>query len=778
MRLPFELDPRIIHHIIYSQAGSIGKAVIELLMNAVDAQASGVVLTLARNGFECRDNGNGFASREDVVRYFGRFGTPHNGGDATYGRFRLGRGQIMAHASTVWQSNAWTMTVDTRSMGYNYELEEHAVSPAVCGCTISGRWYEAMTEAELMSAVQEVCDLVRYTPVSVELNGRQISRDPCSEKWDFEDDVAYYRVKEEGAVSIYNQGVLVRHDSAHQWGAGGLIVSKQAIGLNISRTEILRKTCPVWKVIARQFGRMADELASRLGDHRKTEARREKSARALLAGDPKLEEIFWKEEVITILPGKRHISMTDFLYRCRSVVQQPGGAFTVIENAFDVPKGEVIARSGVAVAVHPQTLSRFGCYSSQDFLDAVQRIQNNLRQVIDDTSYLARSLELPGLIAFSTLRDAYIERTQILTEKDLDKENRRAWNTLRWCLYHYARVCTGGQLYSTGQSRGGKQFHILIGSSNSAEAWTDGHSYIAFSVDVVRRLKKEPLNVASYIFSLLEHEIAHEGDSLECGHDEVFYQRFHDITVNRSETRQRYLHIWLMKYTTSLENEGKTRGKAWRERYLLDRAGSGREKKRLPGLEDVSNDPVMTLPVPAEDTRFIDVQNMRLVQAGFCPPPTDWNDVIIRGLLVQQALAEEQRQDAENQRRHETEWRMYSDDEYEDYDSWQAQETLEMQERQRIADVLQLSVEMVTEDVLYWMMGEDDAAIRLCWVEKPWETVQMQKILKKPSLPCSDDIMALVKPGETAWLLERNAAAAGFINVTDYLKWRAAQEKD
>ncbi len=26
MRLPFELDPQIIHHIIYSQAGSIGKA--------------------------------------------------------------------------------------------------------------------------------------------------------------------------------------------------------------------------------------------------------------------------------------------------------------------------------------------------------------------------------------------------------------------------------------------------------------------------------------------------------------------------------------------------------------------------------------------------------------------------------------------------------------------------------------------------------------------------------------------------------------------------------
>jgi len=132
MILPFELDPQIIHHIIYSQAGSIGKALIELLMNSVDASATVIHLTVTRDGFSCSDDGNGFVSKEDVVRYFGRFGTPHQEGDATYGRFRLGRGQIMAHARTVWQSNNWEMSVDTRSMGYNYNLKELSdVSP---GC--------------------------------------------------------------------------------------------------------------------------------------------------------------------------------------------------------------------------------------------------------------------------------------------------------------------------------------------------------------------------------------------------------------------------------------------------------------------------------------------------------------------------------------------------------------------------------------------------------------------------------------------------------------------
>lgn len=92
MILPFELDPQIIHHIIHNQAGSIGKAIIELIMNSVDAEAKTVRITMSREGFVCEDDGKGFVTREDVINYFGRFGTPHHEGDATYGRFRLGRG--------------------------------------------------------------------------------------------------------------------------------------------------------------------------------------------------------------------------------------------------------------------------------------------------------------------------------------------------------------------------------------------------------------------------------------------------------------------------------------------------------------------------------------------------------------------------------------------------------------------------------------------------------------------------------------------------------------
>lgn len=786
MLLPFELDPEIIYHVIHSQAGSIAKALIELLMNSVDAHATNVRLSMTKDGFTCSDDGTGFTSRADVIRYFGRFGTPHKEGDATYGRFRLGRGQIMAHATTIWHSNAWEMTVDTRTLGYHYDLEEPENVQA--GCVITGRWYERLTDSELMSAVQEIRDLVRYTPISVELNGRVITRDPRTERWDAEDDFAWYRAKAEGAVSIYNQGVLVRHDPGHMWGAGGLIVSKRAIALNVSRTEILRKTCPVWKAIAKQFSILADDVRSRLGEHRKTEASREKSARALLAGDPNIVEIYGKEEVITLLPGKRHVTMETFLRSCDySHNKRQGNRFTVVEDGFDVPKGEAIAREGIAVVVHPQTLERFGCYNAQDLLDCVNRIHTNIREdVAQNGTRFWGKLVLPELVAFAPLRDAFVERTLLVTERNaLDKETLRAWKALRTILHHYAAVLTGGERYdnSSAATRGGKSFQVLLGQSNTAEAWTDGETYIALTIDVVKRLTATPLQAAAYIFSLVEHEIAHEGDSLDCGHDEAFYHRFHDLTIRYAQDRQWFMHAWLMRYTTSLEMEGnRSNGAAWRERYLIDRAGTGRVKRGLPRAIDELGDDAAVV-TPDENMAFINVVNARLVQSGACPPPPNWDDILERAHADQQAVEAELRAQAQERRAIDDERR--ADEEA----VWEQIAEEEKAERQRIAAVLGITPEEIDPAAFSYLAGLSDDDVRSIWPSKEWERddrdydvrlTDIEEALADDELSIDDsvpsyspELQALVQPGETTWALQRNAAAAGFSDVEAYLKWRA-----
>lgn len=803
MLQPFELDPQIIHHIIYNQAGSIGKALIELIMNSVDAGARTVRLTMTKSGFECTDDGRGFASREDVVRYFGRFGTPHQEGDATYGRFRLGRGQIMAHAKTHWFSNSWTMAVDTKSMGYNYDLEE--VSEPAPGCRINGTWYEALNDQELMSCVQEIRDLVRYTPVSVELNGRVITRDPAAEQWDFEDDVAYYRAKEEGPVGIYNQGVLVRNDSSHTWGAGGLIVSKKAIDLNVSRTEILRKTCPVWKVISKQFTQLAKTVSARLGDHRKTEARRAKSAHALLSGDADIGSIFAKEEVITVLPGKRHITLMDFIGKAW---REHKGTYTVVSRGSDIPKGEGIAGQRIIQVLHPQTLERFGCHNVEDFADVMARVVETL---VPQVKWY-RSLTAPEPVAFATLKAAFIERTLIVDEKTvLDKETCRAWIALRWCLMHYAGACAGADCWSDGTLRTSKhQLAVLLGESNTAEAWTDGKTYLAINSDIVKQIKKDPLKTVAYIFGLVEHEVAHQGDSLECGHDEAFYQRFHDITLSMAQERQRFIHKWLMKYTTSMEKEGKkATGGAWQERYLVDRVGSGRIKRGLsPAIEDLSGHALVNAAVPEQSMALMSVINSGLVDTGACPPPPDW-DLVREQARLDQRQRSEQTKAAREQARLDDEAFQAMEDEY-----FREIEQAILEAEPLIAQILGLEVSSIPATALhylceYWVHNGftqgDEHVIKAAWDNKDWDRddVSSQEphdddLYLEGGVPFSDhdesacDGMAaddprrrladqyhgFVKPGESWWSLERNAAAAGFHRVETYLEWRHSDQAD
>lgn len=789
MLLPFELDPEIIHHIIYSQAGSIGKAVIELLMNAVDAQASVVQLTMSKEGFECSDDGRGFASRDDVLRYFGRFGTPHQEGDATYGRFRLGRGQIMAHAKTHWASNAWSMTVDTRAHGYNYELDE--LEHRQPGCSIVGTWYESLNDLELMSAIQEIRDLVRYTTIRVELNGRLITRNPANERWDFEDEWAYYRAKAEGPVSIYNQGVLVRHDSSHVWGAGGLIVSKKAIALNVSRSEVLRKTCPVWKAIAREFGKLAEQVSARLGDHRKTEARREKSARALLSGAPDIANIFHGEEVITLLAGKRHVTLYSLLSNAQF---KHNNRLTVVEHAHDVPKGEAIAREGIIQVLHPQTLDRFGCHSPADFEEVLERVIANVRDALADSHWLEQRLSapLPQLVSFATLRKAFQERTLIVNEKDaLDKETCRAWVALRWCLQQYIGACLGKKRYTNGRVAYGEQIlQVLLGDSNTAEAWTDGESYLAINSSIVKRLRTDALKTVAYIFGLVEHEVAHQGDSLDCGHDSEFYQRYHDISIRMSPERQRYIHMWLQKYTSSMEAEGKrAQGTAWRERYLLGRVDDGRIKRGLsPVIEDVSKDSLVTAPVPDQSMALLVTINDGLIQSGLCPQPPDWAQVVEQARLEQVDIAERSRQ-----------LRLQRTEEDRRFDEQLAQVIESC--KPDVARILGVEIATIDEGALGYLaemlaQGCDDDTVRQSWIidfcepEHEWsgppydddyESMcdQFANSTTDPKDdPCQhldQDCHGLVQTGETWWSLERNASAAGFWRVEHYLKWRHAE---
>lgn len=623
MRQEFTLDPNIIHHIIHSQAGSIGKALIELVMNSMDAKANHIELQVTQSSFTCIDDGLGFASKEEVIAYFGRFGTPHQEGDATFGRFRLGRGQIMAHASTVWRSQHWQMTVDTKTMGYAYDLEEMRLP--VTGCTIEGEWYESLPQSEWLDLLQEIRDLVRYTPVPVFLNGMQINRLPQKESWDYEDAFAWYRVREEGSVAIFNQGVLVRHDSSHIWGAGGVIISKEALGLNVSRTEILRKTDPVWKHIQPVFQKLADKVSR--SERRNTESWRTHAARLLVSGaSENLYELFCKAPVITVLPGKRHLTIPDFLRSCH--VKGESEKFTIVQHAADIPLAEGIAFSKAATVLHPINLDRFLCSSSLDFLESLYRVIHNILELDStqdsrlrwDQGYL-RNLSPLKVADFDLLKKHFRDEVSLISEKDLPKETLRAWRPAKRALEGYACLCAGGSLYNDlrpayGEANKPYRFRIFCGRSSRAEAWTDGKSYIAIDVRQMESLPSHPLQTLQKLFSLVEHEVAHKGDSIGAGHDLSFYERFHEINQTYAPYRHRFVQFFLRRYNMALaratkRKEGTAAGEV--KKYLVQEERVERNNYLL-GMENPIDTEAPAAFAQEEETVdvFLQTENLRL----------------------------------------------------------------------------------------------------------------------------------------------------------------------
>lgn len=113
--LPFIAHNSLIKQIIFRQHSEHFKAIVELIQNSIDAKATQIELRFDETGFVVDDNGTGFPSEESVTDYFQTFGTPHVDGDATFGMFRIGRGQIMSLADCTWRTNLWQMDVDIQN---------------------------------------------------------------------------------------------------------------------------------------------------------------------------------------------------------------------------------------------------------------------------------------------------------------------------------------------------------------------------------------------------------------------------------------------------------------------------------------------------------------------------------------------------------------------------------------------------------------------------------------------------------------------------------------
>lgn len=251
----FKMAPELALDVMQCQAGSLWKAVIEGIMNSVDAGASRIDITLNSRTATIDDDGRGIRSREEVENFFEVLGQPHTKNESKqYARFRMGRGQLFSFGRNIWRSCGFRMSVDIQRDGLNYRLQTGLSHHD--GCKVIIELYKSLSMDVQIETSQQIAENAAFVTVPVFVNGKQINKDPNLVKWDVENELADILLTRSSWLKVYNKGILAKQLPFARYGCGGIVVTKQALKVNLARNDIM-DSCPVWEKLVKQITKLA-----------------------------------------------------------------------------------------------------------------------------------------------------------------------------------------------------------------------------------------------------------------------------------------------------------------------------------------------------------------------------------------------------------------------------------------------------------------------------------------------------------------------------------------
>lgn len=544
----FKLHKDILWSIIQSQAGTLGKAILELVMNSIDAGASKVDIQITDSMIVVSDDGKGFTSRAEIESFFETFGTPHTEGDATYGRFRMGRGQIMAFSRNIWQSGEFEMDVNIRDDGLNYKLSQ--LTKAVSGCTIKAELYDKLKPSEMVQLIDSVAQLCHYTPVPVSVNKKRVSLDMDKQKWSHQDDNAYYLYRKGRDLEVYNLGVLVRSYSGSQMGVGGVVVSKKQLDVNFARNDILVSKCKVWKEISATVKAYAaqDNGKKPVQDEEWRCNMMSRFISAEFDGLFEYMEALDKHKVFSDVSGKHYTiaSLKDAaVEHCSAIVAD--GYYPNNTMA------DKVQQHKLALVLSQVSSNRHSMFTLADVFD---RIIDNLKMFEGrrdaDWVVKARIKELESLKDMIKTLDMVKERINeactMVDSKKLNKEERCVLKAIE----HMSHLLARSMQVETRQ--------IRICESEAVEGFTDGESYIAVERKYLKINGNSHMDSFGKIKYLLVHEYCHDtDDSSGHGHTAEFYEKFHNFLMsydNQYSSNESLAYYGLTAWLGARKNAG------------------------------------------------------------------------------------------------------------------------------------------------------------------------------------------------------------------------------
>jgi hypothetical protein len=507
----FSVSPHIIFSLIASQAGSLGKAVLECIMNSIDAGASALELKVTARGLSITDNGKGFQTRDEIEKCFEVFGFDHKHEERIYGQFGIGRAQLWNFCPTVWRTNTFSMDVDIKNKGLDYVLKEGL--PQLDGLLITGRFYEPLKTSELLAFERELSELALYAQVPVTLNGVLINKDPSTETWTHETADAWIKLRASGELTVYNLGVKVRSYPAYNVGSGGIVVTKPGVrlALNMARNDIVVTECKVWKRIKPFLQTKSDERI-KTSTARLSEDEMQNLITQVLTFEQPYESMSTKK-VITDIQGK-HYTLDSFVSSLRNL---PCCSVAIKGTR----KAELAHQLKYALILAPATLIRFGVESPSELrvklLEFFSRTNNYLKFVLEKAEKFTDNY----IEVCESLNDSCIE----VPLNEQTSEESAILAALRDPIYML------GQAIRSAEADVGRFIprKLTTGVSEVADAWTDGATRIVLNKELLAKARLGFHGVMAICATLL-HEYLHDSNDQETHeHDIHFYERFESV---------------------------------------------------------------------------------------------------------------------------------------------------------------------------------------------------------------------------------------------------------
>jgi hypothetical protein len=563
--IEFGMHPHLLWDVINRQAGQLSKAVVEGVMNSVDAGAKACHVEVTQKKVVISDDGKGFASRQEIMDNFKEFGRPHVEGDARYGRFRMGRGQLFAFGTSEWKTHGFRISVDLKpqeeaskqAKGLFFSLRQD--QEIFSGCQVDLQLYDKLSLTDLSAHLRAIREAVSYVDVPVFLNGEQINIDPLSQKWDFVTDDAFIKLGS-GMMKVYNDGIFVCDMSPYHFGSGGVILSKKPLKINFARNSV-QSDCSVYRRIKSVIeGKVETKIRTRpLNDHS-----RAKIIGDLVAGTKNLSE-HMDARVVQDVTGSHHPLKALFVSSGRT------GIVTIAPRGDRV--GERVHTRKMAFVMSEDSASRFGARDPEGLVAILRKLAAR--------DHVKAGIPAPKSIDHfrSFVSDTYTP----VDDKDLLKAEKIAIRIIRAAnetLVYNGNIYDDGHpgtfqssdrgIASRAQSdallRQGAirwfqaRLHgirkVSVGESDTAMAWTDGLSGIWIDR---KQLKEVTRGFAGFhlLSSLLLHEYLHEGPSTGTHeHGVEFYERFHDLSL-RSDLMNQCVNAMMSEAVKILKAEPK-----------------------------------------------------------------------------------------------------------------------------------------------------------------------------------------------------------------------------